>query len=162
MAARIAVVVPVLAALASAAVATAVWPVAGGLVLHGFDPPPLPWQSGHRGVDLAGSAGEDVVAALAGTVVFAGRIGATGIVVVDHGDGRRTTYQPVSARVRVGDHVATGQVIGTLEVAGGHCQPDACLHWGLIDDSSGLDVYQDPTALVPGRPGPVRLLPVDE
>ena len=49
------------------------------------------------------------------------------VVVVDHGS-TRTTYEPVAATVQVGDVVARGQPIGTLELAGSHCFPLACLH----------------------------------
>ena len=91
-----------------------VWPLTPApTVLAGFDPPGQPWDAGHRGVDLAGSAGQSVRAALAGTVRFAGRIAGRGVVVVDHGD-TRSTYEPVDATVAVGSPVATGQAIGTL------------------------------------------------
>ena len=100
-----------------------VWPLTPvPEVLAGFDPPDQPWGSGHRGVDLAGSPGQVVRAALAGTVRFAGRLAGRGVVVVDHGD-TRTTYEPVLATPAVGDPVARGQPIGTLDLAGSHCLP---------------------------------------
>ena len=74
-------------------------------------------------------------------------------MVVDHGD-TRTTYEPVLATLAVGDAVARGQPIGTLDLAGGHCLPRACLHWGWLRG----DVYLDPLDLVGA--GPVRLLPL--
>ncbi len=130
------------------------WPLTPApTVLAGFDPPGQPWEAGHRGVDLAGSAGQSVRAALAGTVRFAGRISGRGVVVVDHGD-TRSTYEPVDATVAVGSPVATGQAIGTLALIGGHCLPRACLHWGLLRG----ETYLDPLSLVGG--GSVRLLPL--
>ena len=42
------------------------------VVVRAFDAPERNWHRGHRGVDLAGSAGQAVYAAGAGTVVFAG------------------------------------------------------------------------------------------
>ena len=90
--------------------------------------------------------------ALAGTVRFAGRIAGRGVVVVGHG-ATRTTYEPVRATVAVGDEVAAGAPIGRLEVAGSHCFPAACLHWGWLRG----EVYLDPLALVGARP--VRLVP---
>jgi len=122
-------------------------------VVSGFDPPGLPWDAGHRGVDLAGTTGQSVRAALAGTVHYAGRIAGRGVVVVSHG-ATRTTYEPVAARVRMGAEVTDGEVLGTLELAGGHCLPRACLHWGLLQG----ETYLDPLSLVGG--GPVRLLPL--
>jgi murein DD-endopeptidase MepM/ murein hydrolase activator NlpD len=76
-------------------------------------------------------------------------------VTVAHADGLRTTYQPVTATVRAGDRVDAGDRIGTLDVAGGHCRPDACLHWGLLRASG----YLDPMLLL--TPVAVRLLPLD-
>jgi len=87
-----------------------VWPLhPRPQVVDGFDPPATPWGSGHRGVDLAGHAGQEVHTALAGTVTFAVRLAGRGVVVVDHG-GLRTTYEPVSASVQVGDRLAKGAV----------------------------------------------------
>jgi murein DD-endopeptidase MepM/ murein hydrolase activator NlpD len=121
-------------------------------VRSGFDPPATSWGAGHRGVDLAGRVGQGVHASLGGTVTFAARLAGRGVVVVDHG-GVRMTYEPVGARVRVGDLVARGAVIGTLQRASSHCFPRACLHWGLRRGEG----YLDPLTLVGA--GPIRLLP---
>jgi murein DD-endopeptidase MepM/ murein hydrolase activator NlpD len=91
--------------------------------------------------------------ALGGTVTFAAPLAGRGVVVVDHG-GVRTTYEPVHARVTVGDAVARGAVIGTLQRASSHCFPRACLHWGLLRGDS----YLNPLILVGA--GPIRLLPL--
>ena len=84
------------------------WPLAARpaepVVVHGFDPPDVRWGSGHRGVDLAGRAGEAVLAALPGSVTHASSIAGVGVVVVDPG-ATRTTYQPVDAAGAVGDPV---------------------------------------------------------
>lgn len=134
---------------------TGAWPLQPRpQVVHRFDPPDAPWAAGHRGVDLAGHLGERVHAARAGEVVFAGRLAGRGVVVVSHG-ATRTTYEPVSAAVSVGDRVHAGAMIGTLELFGSHCFPAACLHWGLIE---GREHYLDPLTLVGA--GPVRLLPL--
>jgi murein DD-endopeptidase MepM/ murein hydrolase activator NlpD len=122
-------------------------------VVRGFDPPDSPFGAGHRGVDLAGALGQVVHTALAGRVTFAARLAGRGVVVVDHG-ATRTTYEPVAATVQVGDVLARGQPIGTLELAGSHCLPAACLHWGWRRG----DTYLDPLLLVGG--GPVVLLPL--
>lgn len=122
-------------------------------VVRGFDPPDSPYGAGHRGVDLLGTVGQPVGAALPGTVTFAGALAGRGVVVVDHG-ATRTTYEPVAATVTVGSAVAAGSPIGTLELAGSHCFPRACLHWGWIAG----ETYLDPLRLVGA--GPVRLLPL--
>lgn len=122
-------------------------------VVAAFDPPEDPWGAGHRGVDLAGTAGQVVRSALPGTVAFAGSIAGKPVVSVRHG-GRRTTYEPVVAIVSEGDEVGAGDPIGRLVVPASHCFPAACLHWGLIRG----ETYLDPLTLVGG--GPIRLLPL--
>jgi murein DD-endopeptidase MepM/ murein hydrolase activator NlpD len=132
------------------------WPLGSGqtAIVHAFDPPDQPWQPGHRGVDLAGVEGSAVYAAEDGVVTYAGLVAGVGVVTVTHGE-LRTTYQPVAAAVRTGQHVEAGQQVGTLDLDGSHCAPSACLHWGLLRG----DVYLDPTSLTTsaGRP---RLLPL--
>lgn len=119
-----------------------------------FDPPDAPWGAGHRGVDLLGMPGQGVHAALPGRVRFVGRIAGRGVVVVDHG-ATRTTYEPAIGSLAVGEQVSAGTMIGRLEIAGSHCLPVACLHWGWIRNAD--DVYLDPLLLVGLRP--VRLFP---
>jgi murein DD-endopeptidase MepM/ murein hydrolase activator NlpD len=131
-----------------------VWPLSPRPeVVQGFDPPATKWGAGHRGVDLLGHVGQSVHASLGGTVTFASRLAGRGVVVVDHG-GVRTTYEPVGASASVGDQVARGGVLGTLQRASSHCFPRACLHWGLLRG----DTYLNPLTLVGA--GPVRLLPL--
>jgi murein DD-endopeptidase MepM/ murein hydrolase activator NlpD len=122
-------------------------------VVAGFDPPDSPYGAGHRGVDLAGAAGQVVHTALPGRVTYAGSIAGRGVVVVDHG-ATRTTYEPVTATVSLGATVARGDPIGTLQLGGSHCFPRACLHWGWIEGQT----YLDPLRLV--GLGPIRLLPL--
>jgi len=132
-----------------------VQPVAGAdvHVVRGFEPPERRWLPGHRGVDLAASAGSTVRAAGAGVVTHAGTVAGRGVVVVSHGD-LRTTYEPVASAVSTGTRVEAGQAIGTLAGVGSHCAPKACLHWGLLHG----DTYLDPLGLLRARP--VRLLPL--
>lgn len=131
------------------------WPLAPvPSIARPFDRPEQQWSAGHRGADLVGRPGQPVRSALAGTVSYVGRIAGRGIVTVDHGRVR-TTYQPVAAVVSRGEQVREGQVIGRLLLAGSHCSPAACLHWGLIRG----DTYLDPLTLVGAVPQPVRLYP---
>ena len=70
-----------------------------------FDAPTPNWNRGHRGVDLAGSPGQPVYAAAAGTVVFAGELAGRPLVSIAHPGGLRTSYEPVRP---VGARRATG------------------------------------------------------
>lgn len=123
-------------------------------VVRGFDPPAQRWLPGHRGVDLAAVPGDTVVAAGAGTIAFAGPLAGRGVVTVTHGE-LRTTYEPVTATVKVGDLVAAGEPIATLAAGASHCGGyPSCLHWGLRRG----EVYLDPLLLL-GLSHPI-LLPI--
>ncbi|MFE3443829.1 M23 family metallopeptidase [Nocardia sp. NPDC059180] len=125
-----------------------------------FDKPAQDWLPGHRGVDLAGSAGQAVLAAGDGIVVFAGSVAGKPVVSIDHAGGLRTTYEPVTAEVPVGRRVARGSRIGVLEAGHEGCTAAACLHWGLRRESGGRQrrEYLDPLGLL--QLGPLRLKPV--
>lgn len=132
------------------------WPLGDGdapVVTRAFDPPATRYGAGHRGVDLAGSAGAAVRAVRAGTVSFAGVLAGRGVLVVSHG-ALRSTYEPVTASVPVGAAVAAGEVIGTLADGHAGCRAAACLHWGVRRG----DDYLDPLALL--APAELTLLPL--
>ncbi|MEV4346134.1 M23 family metallopeptidase [Actinoplanes sp. NPDC049596] len=124
------------------------WPVSPPSVVRAFDPPAQPWLAGHRGVDLQAPVSAPVMSAGPGTVLYAGVLAGRGVISIAHAGGLRTTYEPVTPSVSVGDVVAGGAVIGLLEP--GH----PGLHWGLRRG----DLYLDPLALL--GLGRVRLLPL--
>jgi len=125
-------------------------------VLRPFDPPEQPWLAGHRGVDLTATAGGEVRAPADGVVTFAGMVAGRGVISVLHGDGRRSSLEPVSATLPTGTRVVAGDPLGTVAGdAHGGGPGGPALHWGVREG----DVYVDPWALLPGR-GPVVLLPV--
>lgn len=121
-------------------------------VVRGFEAPAKPWLPGHRGVDLAGSPGQAVLSATAGTITYAGPLAGRGVIVVTRGP-IRTTYEPVVAALPPGTAVNPGDTIGHLSAAASHCAPATCLHWGLRQS----DTYLNPLTLLPTQP--VRLLP---
>ncbi|MEO5833445.1 MAG: M23 family metallopeptidase [Nakamurella sp.] len=124
-------------------------------VLTPFSAPATRYGPGHRGVDLAATAGGGVRAPAPGIVVFAGRLVDRGVVSLQHDDGLRTSLEPVTASVTIGQRVLAGAVVGTVEVGHPQCAPAVCLHWGVRLDGA----YLDPMALQ--RPVRVRLLPWD-
>lgn len=140
------------------------WPLPGfPAVARAFEAPAHRFGPGHRGVDLAAETGTPVLAAGAGTVVFAGPVAGRGVVSIDHVGGLRTTYEPVSPIVRAGDLVARGEQIGTVQARHPGCAAcphsgvlhEGVLHWGV---RRGMD-YLDPLRLL--ALGRLRLLPWD-
>jgi murein DD-endopeptidase MepM/ murein hydrolase activator NlpD len=123
-------------------------------VVRSFAPPLHPWAAGNRGVDLAAHAGEEVSAATAGLVIYAGLLAGRGVISIRDGS-LRTTYEPVDPIVRSDDYVVAGQLIGYVSSAADACgPPGSCLHWGALQS----DVYVNPMNLL-GAPR-VRLLPI--
>lgn len=141
------------------------WPLAGSpRVVRGFQPPALPYGAGHRGIDMAADADAPVLAAGAGTVMFAGMVAGRGVVSVRHPGGLRTTYEPMSATVVTGAQVARGERIGTLAPGHPGCPATVCLHWGAFRDpalprADPVRKYLNPLWLIFGVR--VRLLPID-
>lgn len=132
------------------------WPLVGTPpVERTFDPPAKRWLPGHRGIDLVGIAGEQVLAVEAGVVSFSGEVAGVGVVSVTHESGLRSTYQPVEDRVARGDRVRRGQSLGVLGATASHCVLGACLHLGAM---RGRDDYVDPLPLLLGAQ--LSLLPV--
>jgi murein DD-endopeptidase MepM/ murein hydrolase activator NlpD len=104
-----------------------VWPV-GGYISQGY------WDL-HRAIDIATQHGDVVMAADAGTVVYAewGWAGYGNLVVVDHGNGFRSYYGHLYGfYVDVGDQVERGQPLGALGNTGLSTGPH--LHFEIRQD----------------------------
>ncbi len=105
-------------------------PVAGRVV-RAFRAPLTRYGRGHLGVDFAAGAGTPVRAAGPGTVVFAGLVANARHVVVLHAGDVRTSYSFLATiRVRRGEAVAPGAVLGTAGGRGEHHDGDV-LHFGV-------------------------------
>ena len=81
-----------------------------------LDPTLGDWRT-HGGVDLAAAIGTEVLAMGPGTVAEIKQDGLMGTtVVVDQGDGLRTTYANLAAKptVKEGDTVRTGDILGAV------------------------------------------------
>ena len=88
----------------------------------------------------------DVRAAGDGEVAFVGVVAGTPVVSIAHPNGLRTTYQPVDARVALGEQVSEGQTIGTLaRTTSQFAREHSGLHWGAL---TGPDAYIDPLTLL--------------
>ncbi len=124
---------------------------AAGEVAALFVAPSIRWGPGHRGIDIAARVGARVVAPRPGVVVFVGTVVDRGVVTLRHAGGLRTSLEPVSATVVVGQSVTAGEEIGVVSPDRAHCP--GCLHWGV---RAGTD-YVDPLSLLAREP--VVLLP---
>jgi murein DD-endopeptidase MepM/ murein hydrolase activator NlpD len=134
------------------------WPVVGP-VIRGFIAPPNHYGAGHRGIDIGVAFGSPVHAANDGVVAFAGWVGGSLYVSIDHLDGVRTTYSWLSlAMVRKGESVRRGDVIASS----GHGHPEIQephLHFGARIG----ETYIDPMILLEGGDvrGLIRLAPIE-
>jgi len=74
----------------------------------------------HGGIDIAAAKGTDVIASADGEVIFMGRKGGYGkLIVVKHIMGYETRYGHLDKmEVSLGDHVKKGQKIGTVGSTG--------------------------------------------
>ncbi len=95
------------------------WPVPGGWISQYF-------HASHPAIDIAAPEGTRVLAAAAGTVIFAGwkDNGGGYQVWIAHGSGLFTTYNHMSAIVtHVGAHVGRGQQVGRVGMTGNATGP---------------------------------------
>ncbi|QRV02694.1 M23 family metallopeptidase [Arcanobacterium phocisimile] len=103
------------------------------------------WNRGHRGVDLEVDVDSPIFAPADGVVVYAGQINDRMVISIEHPDGIRTTYEPVSPLVTKGQRVSQGELIATVQL--GHCGVETCLHWGA---KRPPDRYLNPLYLIEG------------
>lgn len=120
-------------------------------VIRPFDKPQHNWLKGHRGVDLDIPVNGTVRAANSGIITFAGKVAGKPVISIDHPDGLRTTYQPVTTVLNTGDSVARGEAIGILAPS---VDGFPGLHWGVLQ---GKDDYLNPLTLL--EPLLIRLKP---
>ena len=95
----------------------------------------------HLGVDFGARRGTPVMAAGSGKVVFAGRKGGYGnVVIIAHRDGYKTLYAHLSKfrrGIRRGKYVRQGQVIGYVGSTGLSTGPH--LHFGLYKNNRPIN-----------------------
>jgi len=126
-----------------------IWPVAGGLgriTMHfGHNRHPFTGQFYiHNGIDIStGRAGDAVVAAANGQVVSVNSdpTGYGNYIIIRHRHGHYTRYAHLlSSRVRLGQRVQQGEVIGHIGSTGMSTGPH--LHFEVIIGSDVVDPYQ--------------------
>jgi murein DD-endopeptidase MepM/ murein hydrolase activator NlpD len=135
MSMRRVLLVAVLAALLVAPVARAwTWPV-GGPVLQPFSfDPAHPYAAGeHRGIDIAATAEEEVLAPAAGTVTFSGTVPGSGrALTITTDDGFAVTLTHLgSIEIGTGATVAEGQAVGAVGPSGDAEVDGPYLHLGI-------------------------------
>jgi len=117
-------------------------------VVDRFRPPSSPYGPGNRGWEFGTVRGDQVVAAGAGTVAFAGWVAGRGVVTVAHPDGLVSSLTGLTRiDVSAGQGVVAGQMVG---VAGER------LHLGFRRDG----VYLDPALLLRADSVHAVLVPV--
>jgi hypothetical protein len=127
------------------------WPVQGPVVQPFDYDEAHPYAAGqHRGVDIAGAAGETVVAPAAGTVSFAGSVPTNGkSVTIQTADGYSVTLTHLgSIGVVKGATVAEQDAVGTVGPSGTPEVDGPYVHLGIrvTADPNG---YVDPLGLLP-------------
>ncbi|WP_449281599.1 murein hydrolase activator EnvC family protein [Leucobacter sp.] len=129
--------------------AAVLWvPPVGGLfeVSGPYRAPPHRYGSGHRGIDLAASPGQAVVAPAAGTVSYSGRVVDRGVLSIRVDERTVYTLEPVSSGLSAGAAVTSGAVLGEV-ASGGHCLAE-CVHLGVRVDGE----YVNPLRYLLRRP----------
>ena len=98
----------------------------------------------HRGVDIAGEEGDEVMASNNGRVVFAEELFFGGnTIILDHGQGIYTLYMHLSEfNVKPRDIVSKGEIIGFVGSTGRSTDPH--LHFGV----KVMNISTNPVSLV--------------
>ncbi|WP_421729315.1 peptidoglycan DD-metalloendopeptidase family protein [Brevundimonas sp.] len=123
------------------------WPLRGEVVRR-FGP--VGMGERNNGINIAASAGAEVVASAAGRVAYVGDdlVGQGLTVLIVHRDGWRTVYGHLgSATVDDGDDVRAGQQIGTVGLTAGDGRPS--IHYETRRMSGDEPVAVDPLTVLP-------------
>ena len=138
-------------------------------VVRPFQKPEKRWSAGHRGVKLRmPSFDAPVYAPAAGRISFSGFVVNRRVIVIEHEDGSKSSFEPVTDALESGTEVQAGERIAVMDSAIHPCGSIPCLHWGvrIIPEDANADTakaseYIDPLALLTGVRSvePSRLYP---
>lgn len=98
---------------------TTTWPTKGSISLE-FGASDLPYQTSHTGIDIAANTGTPIVAAIGGTVTYAGEDTTKSLSIGIASDDGITSYYAHASRLNVkkGDKVEVGALIGEVGQTG--------------------------------------------
>ncbi|GAA4171191.1 peptidoglycan DD-metalloendopeptidase family protein [Gryllotalpicola koreensis] len=131
------------------------WPTSPpGAIIEPFVAPPGPYAAGHRGLDVAASPGQSVLAPTSAVVQFSGVVVDRPVVTLRVDEHVLVSFEPVATELAVGTPVAAAQQFG-VAARGGHCD-ERCIHVGVRVDGE----YVSPLAYFAGIP-PAVLLPLN-
>lgn len=107
-------------------------PLASMVIINPYISPETKYSAGHRGIDLQGYLGAEVLSPVSGAVSFVGQVGFRNLITINFAD-KKISLEPVCSNLLMGGQVSQGEVIGTIcEVASEyHWHCTYCLHLGL-------------------------------
>lgn len=112
-------------------------PTRGGYMTSGYGER---WNSFHKGIDIAGNIGDDVLVAMDGEVIYSqyNDGGYGNLIIVKHEDNMNTYYGHLDDfYVKVGEKVKKGDIIGAIGNTGFSTGPH--LHFELRVDDEPVD-----------------------
>lgn len=98
-------------------------------ILSGFQAPQTRYSAGHRGIDIAASAGAAVRAPSDAEVYFSGTVVDRPVLTLETDAGVLVSMEPVAGSIALHTRVRAGDVVGTVG-SGGHCDR-GCVHLGV-------------------------------
>ncbi|MBY0014455.1 M23 family metallopeptidase [Paenibacillus typhae] len=119
-----------------------IWPTRSKVITSSFGYRSDPFKgisAYHSGIDIAGSIGDPIYAAMEGEVTASDQMGARGkYIIIKHANGLETWYMHLnSMTVSAGDKVRKGDQIGTLGNTGRSTGPH--LHFQVIKQNKAVN-----------------------
>ena len=117
-------------------------PVVGSSVIQHYRQSETPYTEGHRGVDYEVALAQGVFAPADATVHFVGTVVNRQLISLSHEGQLLSSFEPVCSRLKKGESVQKGQLIGEVcegdETYQPHCERRICLHFSIRRDGEYL------------------------